>query len=68
MEDEKTYRIIRFFRDQEDMRQTIARGLTEAQAKAHCNNPESSSRTCTSTEGKELEKKLGPWFDGFEEE
>jgi hypothetical protein len=34
-------------------------------AQAHCNNPESSSRTCTSKEGKARTRRSGAWFDGY---
>ena len=64
-----TYKIVRFYRDNEDLNRTIVtRGLTLEQAQAHCNDPETSSSTCTNAEGLERTKKHGPWFDGYEEE
>lgn len=51
-EDEKTYCIIRFYQDDRDA-ETIKAGLTLAEAKEHCNDPE--------TEG-------DGWFDGFQSE
>jgi len=62
-----TYKIIRFYRDSYGKR-TIETGLTLKQAQAHCNNPETSSRTCTSIEGKRRAKKFGAWFDGYTKE
>ena len=45
----------------------IAKGLTLEQAKAHCSDPETSSSTCTKAAGKARTKRLGRWFDGFEQ-
>ena len=42
------------------------RGLTLEQAQAHCKNPETSSHTCTSAEGRAHTEAHGPWFDGYE--
>ncbi len=65
-----SYKIIRmFFQDQRfGPRKVIKRGLTLAQAQAHCRDPETSSSTCTKAEGKARTKKYGPWFDGYEKE
>lgn len=54
-----TYRIVRFFRDPEKINRVMKRGLTLAEAQAHCRDPKTSSRE-------------GDWrtwfFDGYEEE
>jgi len=42
--------------------------LTLEEAREHCNDPESSSKTATSPEAKERTEIYGPWFDGFEKE
>jgi len=63
----KTYAVVRFFRDSGE-RETIATGLTREEAREHCNDPETSSRTCTLKEGLKLTEEKGPWFYGFEEE
>jgi len=47
---------------------TIKSGLTLEEAKAHCSDPETSSRTCTKAEGKRRTKERGMWFDAFERE
>ena len=57
----RTYRITRFFKVTSTNR-TIKTGLTLEEAKEHCRDLETSSRTCKkNTEG-------GEWFDGYEEE
>jgi len=63
-----SYKIVRMFRDYHQPSQVIKRRLTLEQAQAHCRDPETSSSTCTSAEGKLLAKMKGPWFDGYEEE
>ena len=63
-----TYKVIRmYFRDTRKNR-TIARGLTLAEAQAHCRDPESSSRTCEKSENVRRTRSCGPWFDGYEKE
>lgn len=65
---EKTYyRIVRFYQ-QDHPREIITTGLTLEQAKAHCNDPESSSATATGEHAVRRTKTLGAWFDGYEEE
>lgn len=61
------YRIVRFYESAPIRRRIIAKGLTIEQAKAHCSDPETSSSTCTKAAGKARTKRLGRWFDGFEE-
>ena len=61
-----TYAIVRsYFRGG---KRTIARGLTLEEAQAHCRNPETSSRTATSSAARARTRKMGPWFDGYTEE
>jgi len=57
---DKTYRIVRFVHN--GPKQLIKMGLTLEEAKAHCNDPEFSGRTCSEIAAR------GQWFDGFEEE
>jgi hypothetical protein len=61
-----TYRIVRCYLDGKC--RVIRRGLTFEQAKAHCRNPETSSRTATSTAARRRTKARGPWFDGYEDD
>jgi hypothetical protein len=49
----KTYKIIRFYR-KSSRQKVIRRGLSLAEAQAHCSDPSS--------------KKDGVWFDGFAQE
>jgi hypothetical protein len=60
------YKIVRFF--QNGRKRTVARGLTLEQAQAHCDDPETASRTCTNKVGRARTRKNGPWFDGFQKE
>ena len=63
----KTYKIIRgYFNDYD--KEVIKKGLTLEQARKHCMDPETSSRTCVEKEGLERTAKRGPWFDGYAEE
>lgn len=61
------YRIIRFYRDAGIRRRVIDLGLTLEQAQAHCKDPETSSSTCTSKTAKARTRRVGAWFDGYEE-
>lgn len=64
---EPTYKVIRFFRDS-DYKIVVKTGLTLALAQEHCNDPETSSSTCTNEDGKRRTARSGPWFDGWTEE
>lgn len=55
-----SYRIVRNRFDGEN--RVIRRGLTLAEAQAHCKDPETSSRSTTT------DPEPGQWFDGYEEE
>lgn len=56
-----TYKIVRsFFRGGSE---TIKEGLTLEEAREHCRDPETSSRTASMGENGR-----GPWFDGYDEE
>ncbi len=61
------YKIIRMYFESSKSR-TIQTGLTEEEAMAHCNDPETSSSTCTNSTGKARTKKLGAWFDAWTEQ
>ena len=65
----KRFEIVRFYRDNATLNGTvIGRNLTEEQAKAHCQNPETSSSTCSKPENVKRTECYGPWFDGFREQ
>ena len=59
------YKIVRFY--QNGTRRTIKTGVTLAEAQAHCQDPETSSRTATSAAARRRTKRFGPWFDGYVE-
>lgn len=61
-----SYCVIRMFFD--GRRRVIAKGLTLEQAQEHCNNLETSSRTCTTSKCKAYTRRHGAWFDGYDEE
>jgi hypothetical protein len=60
------YKIVRHY--YRDGRRTIRRGLTLEEAQAHCQDPETSSRTCTGARAKRRTRDRGPWFDGYIED
>ena len=59
------YRIVRMYF--KGGRRVIKSGLTLEQAQAHCQDPETSSSTCTKARNVQRTKARGPWFDGYEE-
>lgn len=61
----ETYKIIRFYQDQNWEPEVIMTGLTLAQARAHCKSRETSSTTATSPEATARTAERGPWFDGY---
>jgi hypothetical protein len=63
----ESYKIVRFY-FHEARKRTVARGLTLAQAEAHCKDKETSSRTATSKTAKARTRRKGPWFDGYTKE
>ena len=63
-----TYKIIRFYANDPDGSETLDEGLTLRDAKRHCNDPETSSRTCREPGNVERTERCGPWFDGYTEE
>lgn len=63
-EKSEMYNIVRFYF--RAGRRVIARNLTLEEAQMWCRDPETSSKTCTSSTGKARTRKIGPWFDGYE--
>jgi hypothetical protein len=62
------YRIIRHYQDPDKGHKQIRSGLTLEQAQAHCQDPETSSRTCCKANGRSRTSKFGEWFDGYTED
>lgn len=58
------YKIIRYYY-RGSRKRTVERGVTLEEAKAHCGNPETSSKTATSANAKAITRRQGPWFDGY---
>ncbi len=58
------YKIIRFYLYGGS--RVIKRGLSLEEAQKHCQDPETSSSTCTNPTGKRRTKDCGPWFDGYD--
>ena len=63
-----TYKIQRLFFEDSSSRRTIKSNLSLAQAQEHCQDPETSSSTCTNSEGKRRTRERGQWFDSYTEE
>lgn len=62
----KYYRIVRFYQNAKIRKRVIKSTNSLTVAQEHCNDPESSWRTCTNAVGKARTRKVGPWFDGYE--
>lgn len=60
------YKIVRLYFNRPGHDRTIKSHLTLEEAQAHCNDPETSSRTATSSAALARTKRLGPWFDGYQ--
>ncbi|HEY6021006.1 MAG TPA: hypothetical protein VIY48_14210 [Candidatus Paceibacterota bacterium] len=62
------YKIVRHYQNAAINHRTIATGLTLKQAQEWCNNPETSSSTCTNKVGKARTRRIGAWFDAHTEQ
>ena len=61
------YKVIRFYFNRPSRGRTIIPRCTLAEARAHCQDPESSSSTATGSAAKARTRRMGPWFDGYNE-
>jgi len=62
-----TYKILRvYFEDRDSI--TIDSGLSLEQAQEHCQNPQTSSSTCTDPDEVEHTRICGAWFDCYTSE
>lgn len=59
------YDVVRFFRERPGYEKVIKRNVSLAEARAHCNDPETSSATATNRAAVQRTRKHGPWFDGY---
>lgn len=62
------YDVIRFFQRPGIAREVVASGLTLEQAQEHCQDPSTSSATCTDETGQARTRLYGDWFDGYSKE
>jgi len=62
----ETYMIVRKYFQGDD--EVIDTDLTLDEAQEHCQDPETSSKTCMQDEGIQRTEEQGPWFDAYEEE
>lgn len=60
----KKFKIVRFYQGDRPNR-VMKRGLTLSEAQAHCQDPETSSRTCKHAKNVAHTRQWGPWFDGY---
>lgn len=63
---ETGYRVVRFYFRRARHRRTIIDRCTLKEAQRHCGDPQTSSSTCTTSDGKRRTRRMGPWFDGYE--
>lgn len=66
VEEVVTFSITRFFTKAPD--ETIRSGLTLQEARSHCADPETDSRTCTAPDNAAVVELKGAWFDGYKRE
>jgi len=64
-ETDARYKIVRMY-NKGHRSHTIKRGLSLADAQAHCKNPETSSSTATSKSNVARTQRMGHWFDGYD--
>jgi len=57
------FKIVRIY--QNGKKRVIDTGLTLEQAQAHCQDSQTSSRTCTNATGRKRTRLHGPWFDTY---
>lgn len=60
----QTYTVYRHFMN--GGKEVIKAGLTLKEAKEHCSDPQTSSKTAEGEEMEAYTRKHGPWFDGFD--
>lgn len=68
MSQDTTYKIVRFFQRVEERQEMVETGLSLEEAQAWCEDPETSSSTCTTASGKRRTREQGDWFEGYREE
>lgn len=62
------YKVVRsYFNGGRTVRRTLEKNLTLEEARKHCDDPETSSQTCTLPSRKRITRKHGQWFDYYTE-
>ncbi len=61
------YNVVRYYQNAGIRRRIMRERLTLDEAREHCNDPETSSSTCTNAAGRARTRKCGIWFDGYTE-
>ena len=61
---DKKYEIVRYYK--EGGQKVVRKNATLEEARAHCNNPETSSAG-TSARSRKITEEHGEWFDGYRE-
>ena len=61
-----SYKVIRKFMNHSS--KTLRKNLTLEEAQEHCDDPETSSRTCNNSAGKRRTRDHGPWFDCYDQQ
>lgn len=64
-ENAPTYKIVRRYASDEWPNEVMVEGLSLAEAKEHCADPETSSRTATGRDAMALTVERGDWFDSL---
>lgn len=64
----ETYKVVRMYQADNCATETVKTGLTRAEAKEYCSDPETSSSTCSTPEAERRTRLCGPWFCGFDSE
>ena len=60
------YKIVRCFYNENMRHRTIETGLYLEEARAHCKDPQTRSKTATSAQAMRYTKTHGAWFDSYE--
>lgn len=61
------YNIVRFYKDSPIRRRVIIEAVTLKEAQAYCSDPETSSSTATGKVARARTRRVGAWFDGYEQ-
>lgn len=63
---DRCYKVVRMYFNRPGYHRTVMDGCTLAEAQEWCSDPQTSSKTCTTSAGRARTRKMGDWFDGYE--